>query len=232
MRLRRESKTISHVVFTALAMVLLPAVLLASDVTITPASTSDSVVINDSSSTARLQVKGDGAVFLPGLATGSSGVTPLCYDSGSSPSGQVVTCPAGSSATPAFAYVYDRVNLSNAIIGGGADVPFSDNGPLSGVTHTAGTTSLTVSNAGTFKIDYRLNLLSAGAVSRIAIAVNGSVDASTIITALAPTGPVAGSAILSLVAGDVLTLRNDSAVPLLVDLSPGVSAQMVVTQVQ
>jgi acetyl-CoA carboxylase alpha subunit len=107
---------------------------------------------------------------------------------------------------------------------GGADVLFSNNGPLSGATHTAGTTTITVPTAGTYQIDYNVSI-TAGVGAAIAIAVNGTVDASTPILALVATGNISGTAILTLAAGDVLTLRNNSATPLTLTLAPEVGAQ-------
>jgi hypothetical protein len=107
---------------------------------------------------------------------------------------------------------------------GGADVPFSNNGPLSGITHTAATTTITVPAAGSYQIDYYINI-TAGIGSAIAIAVNGTVDASTPVAALVATGEISGTAILTLAAGDVLTLRNNSATPLTMTLAPNVGSQ-------
>jgi hypothetical protein len=108
---------------------------------------------------------------------------------------------------------------------GGADVPFSNNGALIGVTHTPGTTTVVVPTAGSYLITYNTSI-TAGVGSQIAIAVNGTVDASTPVTALVATGQIQGTVILTLAAGDVLTLRNNSAVPLVLTLAPGVGAQL------
>ncbi|WP_278246306.1 BclA C-terminal domain-containing protein [Lacrimispora aerotolerans] len=108
---------------------------------------------------------------------------------------------------------------------GGADVPLSNNGPLAGVTHTAGTTTVTVPTAGVYQIDYNISI-TAGIGASVAIAVNGAVDPSTPVTALVATGEVSGTAMLTLAAGDVLTLRNNSAVALTLTLAPNVGAQL------
>jgi hypothetical protein len=62
--------------------------------------------------------------------------------------------------------------------------------------------------------------------SQLAVAVNGTVDASTPITALGVPGNLSGTALLPLAAGDVLTLRNNSAVPMTLALSPSVGARI------
>ena len=108
---------------------------------------------------------------------------------------------------------------------GGADVPFSNNGPLVGITHTPGLTTITVPSAGDYEIIYNVSI-TAGVGSAIAIAVNGTVQPSTQITALVATGEIGGNTILTLAAGDVITLRNNSATPLVMTLAPGVGAQM------
>ena len=105
---------------------------------------------------------------------------------------------------------------------------FSSNGPLSGVTHTAGTTTVTVPLDGTYLINYSVNI-TAGIGSAIAIAVVGTPDASTNVTALIAVGETSGDAMLTLTAGDTITLRNNSAVPFTTSLSPGVGAQLDIT---
>ncbi|HBV85224.1 MAG TPA: hypothetical protein DEF42_00805 [Desulfosporosinus sp.] len=98
-----------------------------------------------------------------------------------------------------------------------------------GVTHTAGTTTVTVPSAGNYQIDYSVSI-TAGVGSEIAIAVNGTVDGSTSIPALVSTGQVVGQVILTLAAGDTITLRNNSATSLTLTLAPGVGAQMTLAK--
>ncbi|BAU28999.1 S-layer family protein [Aneurinibacillus soli] len=136
---------------------------------------------------------------------------------------KVDQAPAGS--------VHQLATIADATVIGGADVPFSNNGPLDNVNHTAGTTAVTVTQSGVYKIDYSVNTM-AGIGSQLALAVNGAVDPSTRVSALAPTGEVSGSALLSLTAGDVVTLRNDSPVPFTLNLAPGVGAQLNLVKVE
>ena len=119
----------------------------------------------------------------------------------------------------------DSTTVVESTVVGGADVPYSNNGPSSGVSHTQGTTTFTVPSPGVYEVDYSVTI-TAGIGSAIAIAVNGTVDASTYQPALNPTGPIVGHALLNLAAGDVLTLRNNSAVPLTLTLAPNVGAVM------
>ncbi|HKI85764.1 MAG TPA: hypothetical protein VKA53_03365 [Thermoanaerobaculia bacterium] len=209
-----------------IAVALVPGALHAGDVTITPASNSDSVVINDSSSAARLQVRGDGAVFLPGLAAGSSGVSPLCYDSASTPSGQVVTCPAPTAPTPSYAFVSDS---SAAPILPGADLDFGNVGSISGVLYNAVTGQLTMTQAGAYKIDYRVSA-AVGAGTTIAIAKNGVIETDTEVPILQNSSNAAGSAILQLLPGDVVTIRNSGIQIITLAAPPAVGAAVVLTK--
>jgi hypothetical protein len=119
--------------------------------------------------------------------------------------------------------------IADATVVGGGDVPFSNNGPLVNATHTAGLTTVTVILAGTYQIDYSISI-TAGIGAAIAIAVNGTVDASTNVVALVAVGGINGTATLTLAAGDVITLRNNSAVPFTLTLAPGVGAQLNLTK--
>lgn len=140
------------------------------------------------------------------------------------------TPATGGSGLSAFGYVYELATIADATVVGGADVPFSNNGPLYGITHTAGgTTTIIIPITGIYKVDYSVSI-TAGIGSAIAVAVNGTVDASTNINCLVATGHISGTAILYLAAGDVLTLRNNSAIPLTTNLAPSIGAQFTVTK--
>ncbi|WP_298846592.1 BclA C-terminal domain-containing protein [Clostridium sp.] len=79
------------------------------------------------------------------------------------------------------------------------------------MTHAPGATTVTVAAAGNYQIYYSINI-TVGLSAQIAIAVNGTVNASTPVAALVSIGEVSGDAILTIAAGSVLTLRNNSAV--------------------
>ncbi|MGC7870150.1 cell wall-binding repeat-containing protein [Desulfosporosinus sp. SYSU MS00001] len=125
---------------------------------------------------------------------------------------------------------YQWATTADAIVVGGADVPFSTNGPMSSIGHTAGSTTITIPNAGTYKIDYNTSI-TAGVGAELAVAINGIVAPSTSIPVLTAVGEVSGNVILSLKAGDVITLRNNSAVPLTMALAPAAGAQISITEV-
>lgn len=142
--------------------------------------------------------------------------------------GNTVSWANTSSATQAFGYYYQWATIADATVVGGADVPFSHNGPYLDVIHTPSTTTITVPVSGVFKVDYAISYTS-GVGSAMAIAINGTVDSSTNKTVLTATGDISSSVILTLAAGDVITLRNNSAVPFTLNLAPSISAQLTIT---
>ncbi len=157
----------------------------------------------------------------PTGATGPSG--PSGPTGATGPSGPTGPTGAAGAGLSGYGYVYELATVADATVVGGADVPFSNNGPLTNVTHTAGTTTITVSVAGVYRVSWYVNI-TAGVGSAFAVAVNGTVDASTNVSSLVATGEVSGNSILTLAAGDVVTLRNNSATPATLDLAPGVGS--------
>ncbi|MDA1681086.1 collagen-like protein, partial [Bacillus cereus group sp. TH152-1LC] len=166
-----------------------------------------------------------GATGLPGPtgATGEMGATGLPGPTGATG----VTGPMGSIEAFPTGYVYQLATLTDATVVGGADIVFSNNGPLNGITHTAGTTTVTVPTTGVYNLKFIVNI-TAGIGSQIGIAVNGTVDASTVYPVLVAAGGISGQAQLLLSAGDILTLRNNSAVPLTMSLAPTIGSSMIV----
>ena len=127
-----------------------------------------------------------------------------------------------------YGYVYQLATLADATVIGGANVPFSSNGQLQGILHSEASSTVTITIGGVYQVNYSL-CYTAGIGAAIAIAVNDAVISSTLIGALAATGELSGSTILFLAANEVVTLRNNSAVPLTLTLSPNVGAQLVLT---
>ena len=140
-----------------------------------------------------------------------------------------MTGATGTVSALSYGYVYELATVIDATVAGGADVPFSNNGLLQDVTHTAGTTTTTITIPGVYQINFTVSI-TAGVGSELAIAVNGTVDPSTVISALVATGEISGSFLLSLAAGDVITLRNNSAVPITMTLAPAVGASLTIVQ--
>jgi hypothetical protein len=134
------------------------------------------------------------------------------------------TGPQGliGSGLTAFGNVYNLA--ASALVPGLTDIPLSDNGLLTNITHVAGSPDLAIGETGTYRVSYHLSV-TLGVGAQVALTVNDAVVASTAATLLV-AGPLSGSTILSLVAGDVLSIRNTSALPLTLALAPSVSVQL------
>jgi hypothetical protein len=91
-----------------------------------------------------------------------------------------------------------------------ADVTFNQNGLLtSGITHAPGTAGIALVNAGDYKVTFSV---SGTEVSQMALFVNGTtLVPGTIYGSGAGTQQNTGQAIVTLGAGDVLTVRNHSS---------------------
>lgn len=139
------------------------------------------------------------------------------------------TGPSGGGLS-AYAGVYNLATIASATVVGGADIPFSNNGALQGITHTAGTTVFTVPTSGVYRIAYSVSI-TAGIGSAVAVAVNGSVQAGSSVPALVATGNIGGVITRSLIGGDVVTIRNNSAVALTLALAPSASAHITIERV-
>ena len=164
-----------------------------------------------------LAVTGEGAFGGP-ISTGECVLT--CTDGG-----LVVATPAGTTTIGAggggvgilgYGYVYALTQAATVAIEG--DVLFDSNGPLSGVTHTAGSASIQVVSAGTYAITFSV---SGTEPNQFALTVNGVPNPSTIYGSGAGTQQNTGFTILTLGAGDTLTLRNHTSAAA-VTLAPNV----------
>jgi hypothetical protein len=129
-------------------------------------------------------------------ATGSTGATGATGSTGST----------GAVGAAQYAYVY---NLAAGVVAIEADVPFSQNGPLVGFTHVASTAGVTATAAGVYLIDFSVSGTEPG---QFALMLNGSsvVPGSTYGSG-AGTQQDNGQVVVSLSAGDVVTLRNHSS---------------------
>jgi len=115
------------------------------------------------------------------------------------------TGPQGPAGQPDYGYVY---NLSAQTVGLESDITFDTNGPLSGFTHTAGTSTITVGLTGTYLLDFSVTGVEPG---EFALMDNGVAVAGTIYGSSAGTQQDNGQVIVHLTAGDVLTLRNHTS---------------------
>ena len=113
--------------------------------------------------------------------------------------------------TPQYAYIY---NTAAETVNGNAPVTFAENGALSsGITHTAGSETVTLTEAGTYDVRYTVT---GAAANQFYLALNGTeVPGSLYGSTPGTTGdarPVTvGSAIVTAAANDTLTLVNNSA---------------------
>lgn len=120
-----------------------------------------------------------------------------------------------------YAYFYNlEVSATVAI---GAPFPFDTDGPFTaGFAHTASPTPatsapITILNAGTYKVDFTVTVAEA---RQIALYVDGAVVPSTIYGQATGTAVTTGTAIITVAAGAVLTLRNHLSAAALTLVTP------------
>jgi len=150
-----------------------------------------------------------GATGASGGVTGPTGATGATGPTGGATGNTGATGATGSGGGILdFAYIYNVT--AEATIAIEADVLFDTNGPITaGFTHTPGTASINVVNAGTY---YVIFSVSGVEPNQFAIFVNGVASSPiTIYGSGAGTQQNVGFGTLVLGAGDVLTLRNHSS---------------------
>jgi hypothetical protein len=100
-------------------------------------------------------------------------------------------------------------NISAQTVPIEADVIFDTNGILSpGITHVPGTTQIAVTNPGNYEVTFSISGVEP---NQFALCLNGLQVAGTVFGSGAGTQQNNGQAIITLAAGDVLTLRNHSS---------------------
>jgi hypothetical protein len=134
-------------------------------------------------------------------STGPQGPSGLTGSQG--PAGQ--TGPTGAVGQPNYGYVY---NLAAQTVAIEAPVVFDSNGPLSGFTHVTSTPGIVVVTAGTYRVDFSA---SGTQVDQFALFDNGVAVLGTTYGSGAGTQQNNGQVIVTLAAGDVLTLVNHSS---------------------
>ena len=143
-------------------------------------------------------------------------------------------CPKGDPGPdfgPDSGYSPQLASVANQTIIGGADVPFSGPSNLgSNISHTGGATTSTVGSSGRYRLFWAASN-TVGVGSALAVAVNGTVAAGTTIPVLTATGHLSGEAIVQLAAGDAITVRNNSAVPMTLALSTSVGASLTIQRI-
>ncbi|KPU44151.1 collagen triple helix repeat (20 copies) [Oxobacter pfennigii] len=176
--------------------------------------------------------KGETGPTGPSGATGATGATgEMGPPGGRGPKGERgERGPTGAPGSKilAYGYIYNLTPITHAAIEGNGDIPLNGNGPLMGVSHIEGDTIVNIHSSGSYQIHYCVNA-DVGFGTSLALTVNGTVVPSTRI----PMGFTCawGIAILNLMAGDAITLRNDSSSSMVLASEPNVSAQLNLIQI-
>lgn len=110
-----------------------------------------------------------------------------------------------NAALAAWGYVF-QINTQSVVVG--ANVNFSNNGPLNGITHNPGTSRIQVTLAGTYNITFSV-YTAQNNPQDWAIAVNGTNRAR--FNSAGQT--ITGTASLELEANDTVTIRNVNTSP-------------------
>jgi hypothetical protein len=133
-------------------------------------------------------------------ATGATGATGVLGATGA-------TGPAGPAGVSAYAYIY---NLSVEVVAIETDIIFDTNGLISagGITHAPGTSQISFTNAGTYAVWFNVAGVEA---SQFTLFQNGEAVAGSTYGSGAGTQPNPGMVIITVSAGDLITLRNHSS---------------------
>lgn len=116
------------------------------------------------------------------------------------------TGPAGSSGLSQYGYVY---NLGAEVVPVEADIAFDTNGVLTpGITHPPGAAGITFVDPGTYKITFSVSGVEP---NQMALFVNSALVSGTVYGSGAGTQQNIGQAILTIAAGDILTVRNHTS---------------------
>ena len=105
-----------------------------------------------------------------------------------------------------YGYIY---NLTPQVVAIEADVLFDSNGRITpGIVHSPGTSQIIVNVPGDYEVTFSV---SGTEPNQFALFLNGSEVAGTVYGSGAGTQQNNGEAIISIEAGDILTLRNHSS---------------------
>lgn len=112
-------------------------------------------------------------------------------------------------------------------VASGVDIPF----PITTVTpnniNLVGTTGFQVVTAGTYEITYGVES-AAAVLMDVGIAINGTVNADTVVAPVVAVTAVSGTFIIPLAASDTITIRNTSLLALTLNAAPSVGAFITV----
>jgi len=149
----------------------------------------------------------------PTGSTGLQGPTgPIGLEGPTGPTGlEGPTGPTGPTGTTVTEYAY-MYRVSNQIVFSQADVIFTVNGPItSGITHTAGTSQITLVNNGDYRISW---LISAAAPIQFSLFLDsggGPILVSGSTYGIATGNQLEGETTITAAAGSILTLRNHTS---------------------
>jgi hypothetical protein len=165
-------------------------------------------------------------------ATGRDGATGATGPSGSDgTTGATGSIGAtGPSGTTSYLFAYDLATPGSDLVPPFSDVSFSSQGPSSADFAQLGPNVFLVLTTGNYRISYAVNVTS-GVGSAVSLTVNNAVDPSTVVPVQAAPGEASGDVILSLLAGELFTVHNDSAVTFTLADSPSVGASLNIVSV-
>jgi hypothetical protein len=105
-----------------------------------------------------------------------------------------------------YGYIYNLIAETVAIE---ADITFDTNGLITpGITHAPGTSSILITTPGNYEVTFSVSCVEP---NQFALFLNGALVAGTVYGSGAGTQQNKGQALLTIAAGDVLTLRNHSS---------------------
>ncbi len=105
-----------------------------------------------------------------------------------------------------YGYIYTLTQVDKVDIG--APILFDSNGPLLGIAHGLGTSPVVINNSGVYAITFSV---SGTQPNQFALFVNGSPASSTVYSSNAGNQQNTGQVILTLEAGDAITIVNYSS---------------------
>jgi hypothetical protein len=116
------------------------------------------------------------------------------------------TGPAGPGGSSQYGYIY---NINAQTVPLEADVTFSNNGIItSGITHAPGNAGIAFTSVGIYKVTFSVSGVEPG---QFALFINGALVPGTVYGSGAGTQQNSGQVLISIAAGDVLTLRNHTS---------------------
>ncbi|MFD2878668.1 collagen-like protein [Paenibacillus rhizoplanae] len=136
-------------------------------------------------------------------ATGVTGVTGATGATGAT--GLTGVTGATGALASSYAYIF---NTAAQTVATEADVTFDSNESLVGFSHTPNTAQINVENAGDYAVIF---IVTAVEPNQFTLYLNGAPVGGSVYGSGAGTQPNPGMVIISVVPGDVITLRNHSS---------------------